>query len=233
MRFIYIFLFVCSLAFCDDMSELQSEFEGEFQSEKTQDFFEGYNKSMTKFNDFVFEYALSPITSGYNYIVPETPRVGVANFFENLLFPVRFVNNLLQFKFKNSFDETIRFIANTIFGVAGFGDVATNVYHIPKHNEDFGQTLGFYGVGSGAHFVLPFLGPSNLRDIVGLGGDYFAHPVSYVKPPLASFGIKTYEKINFISLHKEEYESLRKDAFDLYILLRDAYEQRREQLIKE
>lgn len=229
MRILFVFLFVFSLGFADDISE----FDDEFETAKKQDSFEGYNRAMTKFNNFVFDYALSPITSGYNYIVPETPRVGVANFFENLLFPVRLVNNLLQFKFKNSFDETLRFLANTIFGVAGLGDVATNVYNIPKHNEDFGQTLGYYGVGSGAHFVLPFLGPSNLRDIVGLGGDYFAHPVSYVKPPLASFGIKTYEKINFVSLHKEEYESLRKDAFDLYILLRDAYEQRRNQLIKE
>lgn len=229
MRILFVFLLVFSLGFADDISE----FDDEFETAKKQDSFEGYNRAMTKFNNFVFDYALSPITSGYNYIVPETPRVGVANFFENLLFPVRLVNNLLQFKFKNSFDETLRFLANTIFGVAGLGDVATNVYNIPKHNEDFGQTLGYYGVGSGAHFVLPFLGPSNLRDIVGLGGDYFAHPVSYVKPPLASFGIKTYEKINFVSLHKEEYESLRKDAFDLYILLRDAYEQRRNQLIKE
>lgn len=229
MRILFVFLLVFSLGFADDISD----FDDEFETAKKQDSFEGYNRAMTKFNNFVFDYALSPITSGYNYIVPETPRVGIANFFENLLFPVRLVNNLLQFKFKNSFDEMLRFLANTIFGVAGLGDVATNVYNIPKHNEDFGQTLGYYGVGSGAHFVLPFLGPSNLRDIVGLGGDYFAHPVSYVKPPLASFGIKTYEKINFVSLHKEEYESLRKDAFDLYILLRDAYEQRRNQLIKE
>lgn len=229
MRFLMIFLLVFSLSFSENLDE----FEDEFKSSKKQDSFESYNRAMTKFNDFVFEYALDPITNGYSYIVPETPRIGVANFFENLLFPIRFINNLLQFKFQNSFDETLRFLANTIFGVAGLGDVATNVYNIPKHNEDFGQTLGFYGVGSGAHFVLPFLGPSNFRDIVGLGGDYFAQPISYVKPPIASFGIKTYDKINFVSLHKEEYKSFKKDALDLYIFLRDMYEQNRNKLIKE
>ena len=106
-------------------------------------------------------------------------------------------------------------------------------YNLQRHEEDFGQTLGYWGVGSGFHIVLLLLGSSNLRDIVGFGGDYFSDPVTYVRPELTSFGLKSYNRLNNISLDPDKYENLKKDAVDLYPFLRDAYEQHRDYLIKE
>ena len=96
---------------------------------------------------------LTPVAKGYAYVVPSTARTMVANFFDNLLFPVRFVNNLLQFKFQNAGEETLRFLANTIIGFGGLTDGA-KYYDLKAHNEDFRQTLGYWGLGSGFHIVL-------------------------------------------------------------------------------
>ena len=138
----------------------------------------------------------------------------------------------MQFKFSEAGEETLRFLANTIIGFGGLTDGA-KYYNLQRHDEDFGQTLGYWGVGSGFHVVLPFLGPSNLRDMAGLVGDYYLDPISYVKPALDSFAIKTFRQGNLLSLHPDAYDNLKKDAIDLYPFLRDAYEQRRNHLIKE
>lgn len=203
----------------------------------------GYNRVMTTFNDKVFIYVLNPTAKGYAYILPQTVRSGVSNFFNNLLFPLRFTNNLLQLKFQNSLEELGRFLLNTTFGLAGFMDPAKTEYGWQAHDEDFGQTLGFYGVGEGFHIVLPFLGPSNLRDLVGLAADSYVSPLSntgasdirYKIPNnlTQSLAITAGETINATSLRLGLYESLKKDAFDLYPYFRDLYNQRRNTLIKE
>ena len=209
------------------------DFDVEFEAKK--DVFDplsGYNRVMTNVNDFIYINMLTPVAKGYAYVVPATARTMVANFFDNLLFPVRFVNNLLQFKFQNAGEETLRFLANTIIGFAGLTDGA-KYYDLKPHNEDFGQTLGYWGLGSGFHIVWPLIGPSNLRDTGGLVGDYFADPISYVDPMLLSLGIMSYRTFNSFAQDPTAYEKLRKDAIDLYPFLRDAYEQRRGKLIKE
>lgn len=234
MKFLSILLLTFSLAFATQTADESDEFESEFKS--TSEVFDplsGYNRAMTSFNDFMFENVLDPVVSGYRYVMPEEGRNAVGNFFDNLLYPVRLINNLLQLKFRAAGDETLRFIANTIVGFAGISDVATKYYHIPRHDEDLGQTLGYWGVGSGFHIVLPFFGPSNLRDLVGMSGDYFAKPLSYVDPTSAELALKSYEEGNKLSLNPDMYKNLKKDAVDLYPFLRDAYEQRRERLIKE
>ena len=134
-------------------------------------------------------------------------------------------------------------MVNTLWGLAGFLDPATNELHMNAHKEDFGQTLGFYGVGQGFHVVLPFLGPSNLRDIAGLVGDAFVSPLTITGDGDIQYKIpNTFEQqmaiqgvnaINSNSLKLGQYESLKKDALDLYPFLRDIYTQARKKQIEE
>lgn len=228
-----------------DIDDFTDEFEDEFSQTQVEIFdpLSGYNRVMTSFNDGVYTYALSPVASGYTYIFPQTVRVGISNFFSNLLFPLRFVNNLLQLKFENSVEELGRFLINTTFGLAGFMDPAKTELGWEAHDEDFGQTLGHYGVGEGFHVVLPFLGPSNLRDIVGLAADGYISPISttgssdiaYKIPnnSLENIGIITTTTVNSTSLRLGQYESIKKDALDLYPFLRDVYNQARKKQIEE
>ncbi|PHS37446.1 MAG: ABC transporter [Sulfurovum sp.] len=222
-----------------------NEFETEFaESEKTEvsDPLSGYNRSMTSFNDAFFTYALNPVSKAYAAIIPQPLRLGLSNFIHNIKYPVRLVNNLLQLKFQNISDETERFIVNSTVGLAGFMDPATHYMNIPVHDEDFGQTLGHYGAGSGFHLVLPFLGPSNARDTLGLFPDMYLSPLVNLKsydqyriPSNFAESIAVYavEVTNKNSLRLGEYESLKKDALDLYPFLKDIYEQKRASEIAE
>ena len=216
--------------------EFDEEFEDEFGEVSESQVFDplsGYNRIMTNVNDKIYFWALKPAAKGYRYVVPEGMRRGIVRFFNNLLFPVRFINNVLQLKFKNAGEEILRFGLNTTVGILGFWDPAKDSLGLEPHPEDFGQTLGRYGAGSGFHIVLPVLGPSNLRDLIGLVPDYFADPVSLVETDLDELGVRTFIEVNDTSLHIGEYESIKKDAVDLYPFLRDAYEQNRNKKIRE
>ncbi|MGG7048641.1 MULTISPECIES: MlaA family lipoprotein [unclassified Campylobacter] len=229
MKYLLTFFLSITLAF----SQSSDEFDAEFNDKNTFDPLSGYNRMMTSVNDKIYTYIFDPVVDGYRYVVPAKGREVIANVFDNLLFPLRFVNNILQFKFQNAADETLRFIANTIVGFGGISDVATTYYKIPRHDEDFGQTLGHWGVGSGFHIVWPIFGPSNLRDTFGLVGDFFAKPINYVDPNELSLGLNVGSKTNEMAQNPDMYKNLKKDAVDLYPFLRDAYEQRRDYLIKE
>lgn len=219
------------------------DFDNEFETQAVYDPLEGYNRIMTSFNDKVYIYLLDPIASSYAYIVPRGGRVAIKNFFYNLETPVRLTNNVLQFKFKRASIEGGRFVANTIFGLGGFFDPAKSDLGWESYDEDFGQTLGSYGVGEGIPIVWPFLGPSNIRDSVGLAADSFISPLPYLGdhmfhydiPQTTAMGavIKAYKVINKTSLQLGQYESIKKDALDFYPFLRDSYKQLREQQIKE
>ncbi len=221
--------------------EFLDEFEEEMQIEEKSDPLSGYNRVMTNFNDGMYEYVLAPVASGYKKVVHKEIRSSVGKFFHNILYPIRLVNNLLQGKMKNSGEETGRFVINTTVGLLGLFDPAKSYFGLEAHNEDFGQTLGYYGVGSGPHIVLPFLGPSNLRDTFSLYPDSLVSPIDYQKERsynlTNSYGeslwLKAYDKVNYVSLHEGEYEKLKKDAVDLYPFLRDVYEQYRDKQIKE
>jgi len=222
-----------------DPTEETDEFEDEFSltnSKEINDPLSEYNRIMTSFNDTMFTYTINPISEVYATITPEPVRQSIANFIHNIQFPIRLTNNLLQGKFRNSSDELERFIVNTTVGLAGLFDPASSYMHIPAHNEDFGQTLGYYGVGAGFHIVLPFLGPSNTRDVLGLTADAFMSPLQYQKGLKKykipnnygqAIGIYSFEKLNQNSLHLGAYESLKKDAIDLYPFLKEIYEQKR------
>lgn len=219
----------------------EDKFDKEFEAEDkvTYDPLEGYNRWMTSTNDKFYTYVFDPISRGYATIIPKPARVGISNAFHNLKFPIRFANNLLQFKFDASMKELGRFIINSTLGVLGLFDVA-KAGGIEPQEEDFGQTLGYYGVGPGFHIVLPFLGPSNLRDMIGLSVDTAMSPttnasLAYQIPDNAekSFGLISFEYLNKNSLHPGEYENLKKDALDVYTFFRDTYEQKRAKEIEK
>lgn len=224
-----------AVADADDIEsdfDLEAEFE-EASSNPPFDPLSGYNRVMTQVNDKVYFWALKPVAQGYRTVLPEPARLAVGRFFRNLLMPVRFTNNLLQLKPKQAATELARFAINSTFGLLGFADPAASNFDLQAYPEDFGQTLGHYGVGSGFHIVLPLLGPSNLRDTIGLIPDHFLDPITYVDGWETRLALRSYKAVNHTSLHIGEYESLKKDAIDLYPFLRDGYEQRRNKLIEE
>jgi phospholipid-binding lipoprotein MlaA len=216
------------------------EFENEFKDTmEVYDPFIGYNRIMTSFNDYLYIYAYNPISKGYMFVVPEIGRIGISNFFDNLKFPINFTNNILQLKFDHAIKELARFMINSTIGIVGFVDLALYA-GIEPHREDFGQTLGYYGVGSGFHLVLPFLGASNLRDTLSFSVDIYTSPISYTTQPYQiprnfeeAMLLKTGYYINKNSLHLGEYESIKKDALDNYLFFRDMYEQKRNREIEE
>ena len=247
MKNIIILIVLTIFCFADEKynDDFTQDFDSEFTNNNIEIFdpLSGYNRLMTNLNDKVYMNVLNPISEGYAYVVPPTARIGVDHFFNNLMFPIRFTNNLLQFKFQNSAEELGRFLVNTIWGLIGFMDVAQSELGWKTHKEDFGQTLGFYGVGDGIHVVLPLLGPSNLRDIAGLGADSYvsvlnttgSSDLNYKIPnnQIEQISIQTYDVINSVSLKPGQYESLKKDALDLYPFLRDIYTQARKKQIEE
>jgi len=143
------------------------------------------------------------------------------------------VNNLLQLKVNQAGTEAARFGVNTTIGFLGFFDPAHSWLELYPCPEDFGQTLGYYGVGRGFHIVLPLLGPSNLRDAIGKVPDYFLDTVIFIDNRGIRLGVNGLKIVNTTSLHIDDYEMLKYDAFDLYILLRNAYEIKRLKDIEE
>jgi phospholipid-binding lipoprotein MlaA len=228
----------------DSFTEEEDDFENEFSSSDASggsDPLEGYNRVMTKFNDATITYIISPVAQGYKEMVPKGVRGSIGNFFDNLMFPIRFVNNLLQGKVANAFSESGRFIINTTVGFLGFANVATDIYKVEEHYEDFGQTLGYWGVPGGPHIVLPFLGPSNLRDFGSSFVDMTLNPTNYFEQrPVnmfansnQAFGATSVEMLNGLPQVMDMYNTVTKGAIDLYPLLKNTYEQHRNALIKE
>jgi len=193
-----------------------------------------YNRAVFTFNDKLYYWFFRPISKGWG-VVPEKARLGVRNFFSNVRMPGRFFNCLFQGKFKGAGTELSRLVINSTIGVAGFSDPAKKHFNLELQDEDFGQTLGSYNMGSGTHLQLPFFGPSNVRDAFGLLVDTALDPITWLTliSPYASVGAKTYISINELSIDKgETYEGLVEDAIDPYIAIQDAYEQNRAAKIK-
>ncbi|ODS34444.1 MAG: lipoprotein [Candidatus Scalindua rubra] len=185
----------------------------------------------------MYYYAFKPLTKGYKAVVPEKARLGVRNFFTNIGMPVRFFNCIFQGKFKGAGTEVLRLVINTTVGVGGFGDPAKKYFKLDIQDEDFGQTLGKYGMGSGSFIEWPFFGPSSMRGTIGLVGDVALNPltiVSFVVTPFVTTGAGIYNEFNEISIDKgEAYESLVEKAIDPYIAVQDAYIQNRTKKIRE
>ncbi len=210
--------------------------EGGDREERTiADPLEPFNRAMYHFNDKLYFWVLKPVAQGYKAVVPEVARIGVGNFFTNIAFPIRFVNCLLQANFKGATIEVGRFVLNTLGGIGGLLDPASREdVGLPKQDEDFGQTLGVYGVGQGFYINWPILGPSSPRDTLGTVGDYFTHPFFYYDGPwLITWELRALDKVNDTSLRIGDYESLKEAAIDPYVAIRDAYVQYRLNKVKE
>lgn len=209
------------------MEDLDDDFfEDEFEEEQAQiaDPISMWNRAMFHFNDKLYFWVLKPLARGYKAVTPDFFRTGVKNFFRNLTTPIRLVNCALQGKGEAFGIEFARFLMNTTVGVLGLGNPADNYPRLIRPDEeDLGQTLGKYGIGNGFYIVWPVIGPSTLRDTVGLAGDWFLNPVSYIDPQEASWGVWSFDQVNQTSFRIGDYEALKKAAIDPYIALRDIY----------
>ncbi|MCK4691676.1 MAG: VacJ family lipoprotein [Desulfuromonadales bacterium] len=213
--------------FADDFDEDFAD-EGSFDEILIADPLEGFNRGIFWVNDKLYFYLVKPVAKGYRFIVPRPARVSVGNFFSNLLTPIRAANALLQLKFTDFGTEIYRFIVNSTIGIAGLFDPATSLAGVEKVEEDFGQTLGYYGAGHGFYLVLPVLGPSSLRDTTGGLVDTVLDPFWYADlATMEHLGVKMFKVTNGLSLDKDTYESIVRDSLDPYLFVRAAYAQRR------
>lgn len=205
-------------------------------SQANKDPLEGMNRGIYKFNDIADKAVLKPVATAYKTVAPTPVRIGVNNFFSNLGTLTNVLNNLLQFKFANAFSEAGRFVINSTFGIAGFIDVA-GMDKVPVHKEDFGQTLGYWGVGPGAYLVLPIAGPSSVRDATGwIIDSTTTDPITYTH----NIGqVRLHNQLRaaqFIDKRTEllDAKDLVDDAsLDPYAFMRDAYLQRRASLVQD
>ncbi|PCI20363.1 MAG: ABC transporter [Piscirickettsiaceae bacterium] len=199
-------------------------------SQKENDPLELINRGIYSFNEKADEYVLEPVAKGYRFVTPQVVDTSITNFFRNLDDVVVFVNDILQFKFNQAASDGARFLVNSTVGILGFMDVATDM-GMPKHNEDFGQTLGAYGLGTGPYIVLPILGPSNLRDTVGLYADTFVDPIQYIEDSHTMWGVIVLKGIDTRAGIISTKKIFDQAALDPYEFIRSSYFQRREYLV--
>ncbi len=199
---------------------------------------EGMNRDVLEFNDKVDQILLKPVAKGYRWIMPEFLDIGISNFFSNLKDIGVSVNDFLQAKPQQGAMDSARFLVNSTVGIAGFIDVGTMI-DLPKHEEDFAQTLAVWGVPRGPYVVIPFLGPSSVRGIGGYAGDYALHPLTYTfffASPGVSWGatgLRTLEMIDVRADFLDAEAVASEAAVDRYLFFRSAYMQRRDYLIND
>jgi len=196
------------------------------------------NRAVMAFNDEFDKYILKPTAKGYQWITPEFADIGITNFFSNLKDIGVSVNDFLQAKPKQGGMDAARFVVNSTIGIVGFIDVATLI-ELPKHQEDFAQTLAVWGVPRGAYCVVPFLGPSSVRGIGGYIGDSALHPLTYTfffAAPGVSWGAMGLRAVEIIDVKADFIgaEAVASEAaVDRYTFYRSAYMQRRDYLISD
>jgi phospholipid-binding lipoprotein MlaA len=198
---------------------------------------EPMNRAVFEFNDAADKAVFKPVAQGYRAVLPDMVRTGVRNFFSNMRDPWIAVNQLLQGKVELALSDGWRFIVNTTFGIGGIFDVAADM-RLPKHNEDFGQTLAVWGLGDGPYLVIPIWGPSTVRDGVGLVADAYAYLPWWI-PDWLDFEHRvawqnSLTALDFVNIRSNLLDAtniLEEAALDRYAFVRDAYFQRRRSLI--
>jgi phospholipid-binding lipoprotein MlaA len=213
---------------------------------------EPVNANIFEFNLKMDRYVLKPVAKGYDFVMPDLVQVGISNIFSNLRFAPRFLNNVFQGKIKGAGIEVGRFLINSTVGLAGFFDLAKEV-NLVTPDEDFGQTLGFYGVKPGPYLVLPLLQPFTVRDFAGYVGDVFLNPINWLVLPIIEVdgvpsviahknrmttsiiqtGGRVGEIVNERSRNLEKFQGVEEATLDLYTAVRNAYLQKRAQAIRE
>ena len=188
--------------------------------------FEPFNRNVSQFNESVDAAVLKPVATAYKQATPPLVRTGISNFFGNLSDVWSFVNSALQFKFRNAAENFMRVNVNTFFGLGGILDIASEL-NIDRHREDFGQTLGRWGVPTGPYIVLPLLGPSTLRDTLALTLDRQGDPASHVDPSASRNALYVLPAVDARSNLLRAGAVLDEAALDKYTFTRDIYLQRR------
>jgi phospholipid-binding lipoprotein MlaA len=194
---------------------------------------ESVNRFFFKVNDKLYFWVLRPAARGYGKAVPEDFRVLFSNFYKNVTAPIRIVNKLLQLKPKQAGIEFTRLAINSTIGVGGLRDCAGDCFGIRPYDADFGQTLGYYGVGQGFFIMWPLLGPSTARETVGYGFDWLLYPATWLVSTPVSAGVRAHDRVNSLSFHVGDYEALKKAAVDPYLAVRNAYIQNRAAFVDE
>ncbi|MDO8895493.1 VacJ family lipoprotein [Nitrosomonas sp.] len=210
---------------------------------------EPMNRAVFNFNEMVYDNVFDPVARGYKKITPDPIELVVGNFFSNLNDVVVITNSVLQLNYKSALASSTRLLINTTFGIFGLIDIASDLsaasdINLNKRNEDFGQTLGHYGIGSGPYIVLPLLGPSSARDTFGIAVDgFFIDPVTqgvtgvfmkdvaYLNTTALRLPVATARTINARAQFLDDDKTLEEAALDKYEFTRDAYLQRRTSLV--
>jgi phospholipid-binding lipoprotein MlaA len=218
----------------EEEKPLRDPFAPESQSTnappKIKDPLQPMNRAFYHFNDKLYFWALKPAAKGYSKVVPRPARTCVSRFFANVKYPVYFVNNLLQAKFKAAGVETGRFVVNSTVGIGGLFDPAKH-WKIKSHPADFDQTLDFYGAGPGIYFDWPVFGPSSARGTAGLAADGMLSPWVYIGGVGVTLGVPAYREVNSASLRLGEYESFKRATLDPYVAMRSAYYESRAEAV--
>lgn len=194
-----------------------------------EDPWEGFNRAMFRFNDTLDTYALKPVAKGYQAVTPQFVEDGIHNVFGNIGDVGNLANDLFQAKFHNAGVDTGRLIFNTSFGLLGFFDVATQM-GLQRNDEDFGQTMGYWGVGSGPYLVLPFFGPSTVRDAGGMVPDSFLGPYPYIDHVPTR---NVTRAVDVVDTRANLLSAEKLITGDKYIFIRNAYLQNREFKVKD
>lgn len=192
---------------------------------------EGLNRAIFTFNQGVDYVLIRPVAWGYREVVPQYGRDRMGNFFTNLGEPVNFVNAALQGDLNQAFTTFWRFLINSTIGIAGLYDQASYM-GLAYRNEDFGQTMGWYGAGEGFYLVLPILGPSSARDAIGMVADVFTSPLTYVEEESIPLGVAIAKGIHTRAAYLEITDNIDETAIDPYATYRSLYLQRRIDLIQ-
>lgn len=185
---------------------------------------ESYNRAIFKFNQVAYDYVLIPAAKGYNAVIPRELQTGIDNAYNNVLEPGRMVNDLLQLNVNYFWQDTTRFIANTIFGVFGLFDVAKTM-GLPRRNQNFGITMAYWGYRYSAYFVVPIFGPGTIGNSIGSVTDTLFNPLSYsaVMPAYLSWSAYGVYKLNQGVSYLPQYQKFMDSAIDPYVAMRSAY----------
>lgn len=200
------------------------------QASQESDPWEGFNRTIFVFNDTLDRYLLRPVAIGYDTLMPSPLQSGFSNFFGNLQEVRTIANGLFQAKFAQAGLDSTRFLVNSTVGMAGFIDIGSRI-GLEEHDEDFGQTLGYWGVGPGPYLMLPLLGPSTVRDAAGKIPDYYNYsPYNEIEEDSDRFGLYA---LDVVDTRARLLEAEKLVAGDRYSFFREAYLQRRAYLVRD
>lgn len=219
-------------AAAEDPNQAELDAEDIYAQKLVPDPWEGFNRKMHGFNNAADKFVLRPLAVGYKKITPEPVQAGVSRFFANLSMPVTVVNQALQGRPGDAARSLGRFAVNTTVGVVGVFDPASHFGMLSRDDEDFGQTLATWGWRDSRYLVLPLLGPRTVRDALGIVGDQPLSPIAQIQDSGVASGLQALEIVD-VRTQLLPMDNFRRDALDDYLLVRDAWIQRRNHQIQQ